>query len=355
LASEFDDLPHSIGGDFPGVKAPFLSVIVPIHNVEPFLAEALESLSAAEVEECEFLLVNDGSTDGCLEICRRFAAGRANVLLLDQLNRGYGAACNAGLDRAAGDYVAFFEPDDMVEPDFYQKLCAAARRTRADIIRCNGMHIFPNASRKRRYLYRGIRDGVVVGRDDVPDLWTSHSAIFNGLYRRDRLERGRVRFAEGSGASFQDAQFLTSLYYTVRSIVVLDHTGYRYRRHDGQSVRNADGKAGAVIRNWQSQWRWMLDNDHRDYSYFLFNTFAQFHTLYTVRMSRSDSRRELYAGMREIAVAVDIDSLTSPYASPLHRRLFRRLSLYPQAWAWERCKAFFLRLAKRAGMFAEER
>jgi CDP-glycerol glycerophosphotransferase (TagB/SpsB family) len=311
--------------------------------VELFLAAALESLFAAESEDCEFILVNDGSSDGSSAICRRFAAGRANVLLLDQPNRGYGAACNAGLDCAAGEYAAFFEPDDMVAPDFYRKLCAAARQTQADMVRCNGMHTFSNTNFKRRYTLRGVRDGVVVGRDDVPDLWTSHPGVFNGVYRRECLNRGRVRFAEGPGASFQDAQFLVCLYYTVQTIVVIDYCGYHYRLHDGQSVKNADEKAGAVARNLQFQWEWMRNNCHADYTYFLFNTFAQFHTLYTVRMSRKDSRRELYAGIREIATAVGVSALTSPYASPLHRRLFSRLAFYPQAWAWERCKAFFLR------------
>jgi hypothetical protein len=306
--------------------------------VEPFLETALESLSAAGTGDCEFILVNDGSTDGCLEICRRFAAGRADVLLLDRPNRGYGAACNAGLDQACGEYVAFFEPDDMVEPDFYQKLSAAARRTGADMIRCNGVHVFPDLTGKRRYACRGVRDGAVVGRDALPDLWTGHPGIFNGIYRRECLRQGRVLFVEGPGASFQDAQFLVSLYYTVQTVVVLDYTGYRYRQHDGQSVKNADGKAEAVVRNWQAQWQWMQDNGHSDDSYFLFNTFAQFHTLYTVRMSRADSRRRLHTGMRRIAVDASARALTCPYASPLHRRLFKRLSFYPQAWSWERLK-----------------
>jgi hypothetical protein len=88
----------------------------------------------------------------------------------------------------------------------------------------------------------------------------------------------------------------------------------------------------------------MRDNGHTDYSYFLFNTFAQFHTLYAVRMSQADSRRKLLAGMRKIAAAAGARTLTCPYASPLHRRLFRRLSLYPQAWVWERLKKnFFFR------------
>jgi glycosyltransferase involved in cell wall biosynthesis len=328
-----------------------LSVIVPIHNVDPFLETALESLFAAGGSDCEFILVNDGSTDGCPELCRRFTAGHANVLLLDQPNRGYGAACNAGLDHARGEYVAFFEPDDMVEPDFYQKLCAAARRTVADMIRCNGIHVFSDTMNKRRYACRGVRDGAVVGRDALPDLWTGHPGIYNGIYRREFLRQGRIRFVEGPGASFQDAQFLVSLYYTVQRIVVIEYTGYRYRQHDGQSVKNADGKVEAVIRNWQSQRQWMRDTGHTDDSYFLFNTFAQFHTLYTVRMSRADSRRKLHAGMRRIAADADARALTCPYASPLHRRLFRRLSLYPRAWCWERLKESFLFRPRRIAAF----
>ena len=89
-----------------------ISVIIPVFNVRPYLAKALESVIRQTYSHLEIIVVDDGSTDGSGDICDEFAARDERIKVIHQENRGLSAARNAGLDRAAGEYIAFLDSDD---------------------------------------------------------------------------------------------------------------------------------------------------------------------------------------------------------------------------------------------------
>jgi glycosyltransferase involved in cell wall biosynthesis len=91
------------------VAAPHVSVVVPVHNCERYLAVALESLLAQRPRPFEVIVVDDGSTDGSLGVAQRFSAPVRSVA---QARRGTGGARNTGVAATGGDYVAFLDADD---------------------------------------------------------------------------------------------------------------------------------------------------------------------------------------------------------------------------------------------------
>lgn len=95
-----------------------ISIIVPVYNAERTLERCVRSLLEQTYPHIEVILVNDGSRDGSLELCRRLAKTDARIRLLDQPNGGVSAARNAGLDAATGEYVMFCDSDDWVHPDW---------------------------------------------------------------------------------------------------------------------------------------------------------------------------------------------------------------------------------------------
>ncbi|MEF2940143.1 MAG: glycosyltransferase, partial [Oscillospiraceae bacterium] len=100
-----------------------ISVIVPIYNTKPYLAECIESILAQKINvPIEVLLIDDGSTDGCAEICDKYAALDERVRVIHQENQGLSAARNAGIDNAKGRYYSFVDSDDIVLPRFLQTL-----------------------------------------------------------------------------------------------------------------------------------------------------------------------------------------------------------------------------------------
>ncbi len=89
-------------------KVPFVSVIIPIYNVEKFLRQSLDCVISQTLNDIEIICINDGSTDASAQIVAEYAAKDSRIRFFSQKNAGYGAAVNHGLDMAIGKYVAIY-------------------------------------------------------------------------------------------------------------------------------------------------------------------------------------------------------------------------------------------------------
>ena len=96
----------------------FISIIVPVYNVEKYLRECLDSISQLKAVTWEAILVDDGSTDTSGKICDEYAKQDSRFRVIHQKNAGVSAARNAGLDAAKGDWIWFVDSDDSINPDF---------------------------------------------------------------------------------------------------------------------------------------------------------------------------------------------------------------------------------------------
>lgn len=113
-----------------------VSVIVPVYNVEPYIARALDSILGQTHSDLEVICINDGSTDGSLGVLRQYAARDGRVRVIDQENGGVVRARQAGLSVARGEYTTFVDPDDWIEEDFISSLLEANKRYKADVVAC---------------------------------------------------------------------------------------------------------------------------------------------------------------------------------------------------------------------------
>ena len=111
-----------------------ISVIVAAYNAEKYVEETLESLLHQSMDEYEVIVVNDGSSDGTLDILRKYEAENPILRVIDQENGGPSAARNAGLDVAKGEFVYFFDADDILELDALSSLYGCAVRMKADLV-----------------------------------------------------------------------------------------------------------------------------------------------------------------------------------------------------------------------------
>lgn len=101
-----------------------LSIIVPVYNVEPYLANCLDSLLGQEYSNIEIILIDDGSKDGSLAICQEYAKQDSRIRLYTQENVGLAVTRSRGLDYATGDLITFADSDDAVLPETYVKALA---------------------------------------------------------------------------------------------------------------------------------------------------------------------------------------------------------------------------------------
>ena len=99
-----------------------ISVIVPIYKVEEFLDECIQSIVDQTYQNLQIILVDDGSPDHCGEMCEDWAKKDKRIEVIHKKNGGLSDARNAGLAVATGDFVAFVDSDDWIEPQMYETM-----------------------------------------------------------------------------------------------------------------------------------------------------------------------------------------------------------------------------------------
>lgn len=114
-----------------------ISVVVPVYNVEKYLAECIESIMFQSYKNLEIIIVNDGSTDHSLDICKKYKEQDERIILINKKNGGLSSARNLGLKYATGEYVGFVDSDDLIDKDMYQILYDLIQSSDSDIVCCD--------------------------------------------------------------------------------------------------------------------------------------------------------------------------------------------------------------------------
>ena len=126
------------------MESPLVSIIVPIYNAAMDMVPCLESIKHQRYQNLEVLLVNDGSSDASLEICRMYARLDPRVIIIDKENTGVSGTRNAAIERARGKYLQFVDSDDQLDPNATRLLVEAAEETQADLVICNYCSVMPD-------------------------------------------------------------------------------------------------------------------------------------------------------------------------------------------------------------------
>lgn len=113
-----------------------ISVVVPLYNAADFIEHTINSILGQSYDDFELLLVDDGSTDGSLTLCGRYAEKDARIRVIHQENGGVSAARNRGLEEAQGKYIAFVDADDILAPDYLERLMLGMRDEGAVLSMC---------------------------------------------------------------------------------------------------------------------------------------------------------------------------------------------------------------------------
>lgn len=208
-----------------------VSVIVPVYNVEQYIAQCARSLFKQDWRDTEFIFVDDGSTDRSLEILRaaleEFPGCKERCKIIHEDNKGLPRARMAGLRVATGDYIIHVDSDDWVEPDYISALASAARETGADMVYCD---FYKEYTDKPAKIYRE-------GDFTPPDGHTAISAMHNSLIRAymwNKLERRSLYDPYGIFVPVrgyhEDIVFQTQTLFGAKTCVHVKRPLYHYRR-----------------------------------------------------------------------------------------------------------------------------
>lgn len=217
-----------------------VSVIVPVYNVESAIRHCVDSIREQKEQNIEIILVNDGSKDNSLEVCRELASLDDRVRVIDQPNGGAGAARNAGLEVSQGQYIYFVDSDDWIEPNMLEELLRLIRSEGGfDVAICNyyiedemgkttEIHAFPLP--KDPYFSADVPRCVIeLERLSVfPYLW-------NRLYLKSIIDQFEVRF-EPHFVTGQDLDFNLQYFSHVKRYAITNKALYHYLKQGSNSL-----------------------------------------------------------------------------------------------------------------------
>ena len=119
------------------MPTPLVSIIVPVYKVEPYLRRCLNSIVNQTYTNLEIILVNDGSPDGCPQICNEYASKDNRIIVVHKENGGLSDARNAGLNICRGEYISFIDSDDWIANTYIELLLKAIQENNADLSICS--------------------------------------------------------------------------------------------------------------------------------------------------------------------------------------------------------------------------
>ena len=200
---------------------PKVSVIIPVYNAEKYLRQCLDSVANQTLKDIEIICVNDGSADGSLEILREYEKKDKRFVIVNQENKGAGAARNNGLAYAKGQYLSFLDSDDYFEPSMLEEMSARCDRFGADICLCNANVIKDNESTGKNYIrLKPVEKLDVFSRKDVPAgiLQISDPVAWNKLYRKSFVLESKIKF--------QTVKFSNDIFFSLMTIALADKIVY---------------------------------------------------------------------------------------------------------------------------------
>ena len=213
--------------------APQVSIIIPVHNAERYLAQCLDSVQAQTFGDFEVLCVDDASTDGSLALLRDYESKDARFTIIEGTFDGPSATRNAALSVARGTYIAFLDADDWWDATLLEKTVQRAEETDAQLVVFDYWLYREGEPRStyRDQAFFSRLDGQVVTVATCPEL-AGFVGVWDRLFRRDVL----VPHGFMEGLLYEDAVYcIESLLKADRVTIMADHL-YWYRRNVNASI-----------------------------------------------------------------------------------------------------------------------
>ena len=206
---------------------PIVSIIVPIYNADKYLKDCIESVLNQSFTKYELLLIDDGSEDNSLDICKYYAKIDCRIVVFKQENSGVSMARNAGIKLAKGKYITFLDSDDQLSNIYLERLLYYIKKTEADIV-CAGHRI---TKRYNRYKNVAYPNKLYLEKEFVEKFYEFNKKIstapWSKLYKRSIIEDNGVVFPKGVPYG-EDAIFNIQYFMYCKKIYICSDILYDY-------------------------------------------------------------------------------------------------------------------------------
>ncbi len=230
-----------------------VSVIIPVYNVERYLARCLDSVVSQSLQDIEIICIDDCSTDGSLSVLQEYQKRYECIHILENNeNQGPSVARNKGIDASKGKYVFFLDSDDWIADNALEELTETAEKNVLDIVYFDSEMRFEDASAKKSLSgYKSKRtgryEGVVSGKELLDAFSRENDYLLiscGALYRRKLLEENSLKFY--TGILHEDNLFFIQAILLAKRVQCLNKVYYYYFR----SMDTRSGKGNSIINLW---------------------------------------------------------------------------------------------------------
>ena len=200
-----------------------VSIIIPVYNVEKYLARCLETLINQTFTDIEIICIDDGSTDNSVKILDNYAAKESRIKVIHQANCGPSVARNRGMKIASGKYISFVDSDDWIDLNFIEKLYNAAEKNNADIAAASIIRKRQNSEKFRIHYTAEIKVETLqekIALCDVPKC----CYIWNKLYKKTLINDSFFK----EGVYFEDVLWLPEVLKKSEKTITVPNINYYY-------------------------------------------------------------------------------------------------------------------------------
>lgn len=215
-----------------------ISVIVPIYNVEKYIAKCIDSILLQEYENLELILINDGSTDNSEEIVKTYLEKNSNIIYIKKENTGLSDTRNVGIEKATGDYIMFIDSDDYISLDLLNKLkpyiekdielikfkAKKVSEQGEELGKINGP-VFEEATGEEAFSKMCFEDEL------METAWLY-------LYRTELLRKNSFKFAKG--LYHEDFGLIPLVIVKAKTFISTDIYGYNYVQSSNSITRSSN-------------------------------------------------------------------------------------------------------------------
>lgn len=212
-------------------KSELISIIVPVYNVDCFLDRCVKSIVAQTYDSLEILLIDDGSTDDSSLKCDFWANRDQRISVIHKANGGLSDARNVGLDACHGEYIAFIDSDDYVEPEFIKNMYEALIRDSSYLVMCSVIWEDENGNPLPAFSKTIFEKAMLTGHTCMELAYYNPNAVtaWNKLYHRSLWND--LRFPKGK--LHEDEFVFHKIMYRCDRVAVLPDKLYHYVQHRG--------------------------------------------------------------------------------------------------------------------------
>ena len=229
---------------------PIVSIVVPVYNVELYLARCIDSILAQTLKEIQIILVDDGAKDSCPQICDEYAAKDSRIQVIHKSNGGLASARNAGIKVAEGKYLLFVDSDDWIDKETVEELVNIVERESVDFVRFRPVYAnWPDYEDgtlcdfgTEKMLQEGKYSKEDIVRDIYPILFATPEltlgpivAATRSLYRKSFIIKNNLYFDEAVRYS-EDTIFSAKVVMAADSFYYLDGGRYYHYFFNSSSI-----------------------------------------------------------------------------------------------------------------------